>query len=68
MRINPLSLFVIFVNSPTVIGMFKPMRCTSVLTVSFKSCMLSLNYHRVTEWFGLEGTSEDHLFQTLCHG
>lgn len=41
MRINPLSSFVIFVNSPTVIGMFKPMRCTSVLTVSFELYALS---------------------------
>lgn len=67
MKISPLSL-IFFVNSPTVIGMFEPMPCTSVLTVSSKSSMLSLNYHRLTEWFGLGETSKDHLDQALCHG
>lgn len=67
MKKSPLSLIVIFVNSPTVIGMFEPMPHT-VLTVSFNSWMLSLNYHRLTEWFGLGETSKDHLVQALCHG
>jgi len=25
-------------------------------------------YHRITEWFGLEETFKDHLVQPPCHG
>ena len=27
-----------------------------------------LSCHRLTKWFALEGTFEDHLIQTPCHG
>ena len=48
-RISPLNFIVIFMNSPTIIGTFKPMPCPPVLTVRFNSCMLSLNYRRIIE-------------------
>lgn len=49
MRISPLNFIVIFVNSPVIVGTFKPMPCPPVLTASFNSCMLSTNYHRHIE-------------------
>jgi len=27
-----------------------------------------LKNHKIIDWFGLEGTIQDHLVQTSCHG